>query len=88
MRPDRVEVLVGLAAEQQRPARLVIVDGRISSVLKGAELAEGNIRRRFMPIAAVPAEVGAANGGQPHQADHLTGRAWAAGAATRSRPSC
>src|ERR1700758_3372946 len=39
---------------------LVIVDGRISAELKGAELTEGSITRRFMPIAALPAE--AANG--------------------------
>ena len=41
---------------------LVIVDGRISAELAGSELTEGNITRRFMPIAAVPAEVGDANG--------------------------
>jgi ribose transport system ATP-binding protein len=35
---------------------LVIVDGRISAELRGAELTEGNITRGFMPIAAVPAE--------------------------------
>jgi ribose transport system ATP-binding protein len=35
---------------------LVIVDGRISAELEGAELTEGAITRRFMPIAAVPAE--------------------------------
>ena len=44
----------------------VIVDGKISSVLEGAELTEGNITRRFMPIAAVPAEVSVTNGGQRH----------------------
>jgi ribose transport system ATP-binding protein len=33
---------------------LVIVDGRISSVLEGAELTEGAITRRFMPLAAEP----------------------------------
>jgi ribose transport system ATP-binding protein len=41
---------------------LVIVDGQISAELAGSELTEGNITRRFMPIAAVPAEVGGANG--------------------------
>jgi ribose transport system ATP-binding protein len=41
---------------------LVIVDGRISAELRGAELTEGNITRGFMPIAAVPAEAEAANG--------------------------
>ena len=45
---------------------LVVVDGKISSVLEGAELTEGNITRRFMPIAAVPAEVSVTNGGQRH----------------------
>lgn len=45
---------------------LVIVNGKISSVLDGAELTEGNITRRFMPIAAMPAEASAPNGGQPH----------------------
>jgi ABC-type multidrug transport system ATPase subunit len=43
----------------------VIVDGKISSVLEGAELTEGNITRRFMPIAAVPAEAAATNGAHP-----------------------
>ena len=43
---------------------LVIVDGKVSSVLEGADLTEGNITRRFMPIAAVPADIGAANGDQ------------------------
>ena len=33
---------------------LVIVDGKISSVLEGAELTEGAITRRFMPLAAEP----------------------------------
>ncbi len=33
---------------------LVIVDGKISSVLEGAELTEGGITRRFMPLAAEP----------------------------------
>jgi ribose transport system ATP-binding protein len=36
---------------------LVIVDGKISSVLEGAELTEGTITRRFMPLAAEPAEL-------------------------------
>ena len=45
---------------------LVIVDGKISAELVGAELTEGNITRRFMPMAAVPAEAGVANGGEPH----------------------
>ncbi len=44
---------------------LVIVDGKISSVLEGAELTEGNITRRFMPIAAVPAEADTTNGSHP-----------------------
>jgi hypothetical protein len=44
----------------------VIVDGRISAELQGAELTEGNITRGFMPIAAVPTEVSATNGGQSH----------------------
>jgi ribose transport system ATP-binding protein len=35
---------------------LVIVDGQISSELSGDELTEGNITRRFMPIAVVPAD--------------------------------
>jgi ribose transport system ATP-binding protein len=43
---------------------LVIVDGRISAELKGAELTEGAITRRFMPMAAVPAEAG--NGAALH----------------------
>jgi ribose transport system ATP-binding protein len=43
---------------------LVIVDGRISAELRGAELTEGTITRRFMPMAAVPAE--AANGAALH----------------------
>jgi ribose transport system ATP-binding protein len=34
---------------------LVIVDGKISSELTGAELTEGNITRGFMPVAVVPA---------------------------------
>jgi ribose transport system ATP-binding protein len=45
---------------------LVIVDGRINAELAGSELTEGNITRRFMPIAAVPAEVGPANGAALH----------------------
>jgi ribose transport system ATP-binding protein len=45
---------------------LVIVDGRISAELRGAELTEGNITRGFMPIAAVPAEADAANGSALH----------------------
>lgn len=36
---------------------LVIVDGKVSSVLEGAELTEGTITRRFMPLAAEPAAV-------------------------------
>jgi ribose transport system ATP-binding protein len=42
---------------------LVIVDGRISAVLHGAELTEGNITRGFMPMSADPAET---NGAEPH----------------------
>ena len=42
---------------------LVIVDGRISAVLQGAELTEGNITRGFMPMSADPAE---GNGAEPH----------------------
>ena len=45
---------------------LVIVDGRISAELQDADLTEGNITRRFMPIAAVPAEAGATNGTALH----------------------
>ena len=47
---------------------LVIVDGRISTELEGAELTEGAITRRFMPIAAVPAEAvaGTTNGAALH----------------------
>jgi ribose transport system ATP-binding protein len=45
---------------------LVIVDGRISAALEGAELTEGTITRRFMPIAAVPAEAGGSNGAALH----------------------
>jgi ribose transport system ATP-binding protein len=41
---------------------LVIVDGQISAELSGAELTEGAITRRFMPIAAVPAEAEGTNG--------------------------
>jgi ribose transport system ATP-binding protein len=33
---------------------LVIVDGKLSSVLEGAELTQGAITRRFMPLAAEP----------------------------------
>jgi hypothetical protein len=44
----------------------VIVDGRVSAELQGAELTEGTITRRFMPIAAVPAEAGGANGAAIH----------------------
>jgi ribose transport system ATP-binding protein len=33
---------------------LVIVDGKVSSVLDGAELTQGAITRRFMPLAAEP----------------------------------
>jgi ribose transport system ATP-binding protein len=39
---------------------LVIVDGRIGAELTGAELTEGNITRRFMPIAAMPADAAGA----------------------------
>jgi ribose transport system ATP-binding protein len=35
---------------------LVIVDGKISSVLEGADVTEGKITRGFMPLAVVPAE--------------------------------
>jgi ribose transport system ATP-binding protein len=45
---------------------LVIVDGRISAELQGAELTEGAITRRFMPIAAVPAEAETTNGAALH----------------------
>jgi len=45
---------------------LVIVDGRISAQLEGADLTEGNITRGFMPIAAVPAEAAGANGHALH----------------------
>ena len=45
---------------------LVIVEGRISAELKGAELTEGNITRGFMPIAAVPAEAASTNGAAAH----------------------
>ncbi|MBV8998467.1 MAG: sugar ABC transporter ATP-binding protein [Solirubrobacterales bacterium] len=45
---------------------LVIVDGRITAELQGAELTEGNITRRFMPIAAVPAGAEASNGSALH----------------------
>jgi len=33
---------------------LVIVDGKLSSVIEGAELTQGAITRRFMPLAAEP----------------------------------
>jgi ribose transport system ATP-binding protein len=33
---------------------LVIVDGKISSVLEGAQLTESSITRSFMPLAAEP----------------------------------
>ena len=36
---------------------LVIVDGKISSVLEGAQLTEGAITRSFMPLAAEPVDV-------------------------------
>jgi len=39
---------------------IVIVDGRISSVLEGAELTQGAITRRFMPLAAEPVAVNGA----------------------------
>ena len=45
---------------------LVIVDGRISAQLHGAELTEGNITRGFMPLSAAPAEAEAQNGADPH----------------------
>lgn len=45
---------------------LVIVDGRISAELQGAELTEGNITRGFMPVAVVPAEAGPSNGTALH----------------------
>ncbi|MGZ4246876.1 MAG: sugar ABC transporter ATP-binding protein [Solirubrobacteraceae bacterium] len=45
---------------------LVIVDGRISAELAGAELTEGSITRRFMPIAVVPAEADGVNGASPN----------------------
>jgi ribose transport system ATP-binding protein len=44
---------------------IVIVDGQISSELSGSELTEGNITRRFMPVAAVPPEAEAAADGAP-----------------------
>jgi ribose transport system ATP-binding protein len=44
---------------------LVIVEGKISSELSGAELTEGSITRSFMPIVEVPAET--ANGDAPAQ---------------------
>jgi ribose transport system ATP-binding protein len=45
---------------------LVIVDGRISAELQGADLTEGNITRGFMPLAVVPAEADASNGTALH----------------------
>jgi ribose transport system ATP-binding protein len=39
---------------------IVIVDGKISSVLEGAELTQGAITRRFMPLAAEPVAVNGA----------------------------
>jgi ribose transport system ATP-binding protein len=45
---------------------LVIVDGRVSAQLEGAELTEGAITRRFMPIAAVPPEAESSNGAGVH----------------------
>jgi len=45
---------------------LVIVEGRISAVLHGAELTEGNITRGFMPLAAVPSEAASPNGAGAH----------------------
>jgi ribose transport system ATP-binding protein len=45
---------------------LVIVDGRISAELAGDALTEGAITRRFMPIAAVPAEAESTNGAGAH----------------------
>ena len=35
---------------------LVIVDGKISSVLEGAELTQSAITRSFMPLAAEPVD--------------------------------
>jgi ribose transport system ATP-binding protein len=37
---------------------IVIVDGKISSVLEGAQLTEGSITRSFMPLAAEPVDAG------------------------------
>jgi hypothetical protein len=39
------------------------VDGKISSVLEGAELTQGAITRRFMPLAAEPVGVNGAGAG-------------------------
>ena len=39
---------------------LVIVDGKLSSVLEGGELTQGAITRRFMPLAAEPVGVNGA----------------------------
>ena len=41
---------------------LVIVEGRISAQLEGAELTEGGITRRFMPMAVAPVATGAPSG--------------------------
>ena len=40
---------------------IVIVDGKISSVLEGAELTQGAITRRFMPLAAEPVAMNGAS---------------------------
>lgn len=48
---------------------LVIVDGKISAELEGAELTEGTITRRFMPIAAVPTGNEANDGAPPNGSD-------------------
>jgi ribose transport system ATP-binding protein len=45
---------------------LVIVDGRISAELTGAELTQGAITRGFMPIAVVPADAEGTNGAPVH----------------------
>jgi ribose transport system ATP-binding protein len=45
---------------------LVIVNGRVSAQLEGAELTEGAITRRFMPISALPAEDESSNGAAVH----------------------
>ena len=41
---------------------LVIVEGRISAQLEGAELTEGSITRRFMPVADAPADAAERHG--------------------------